>query len=216
MHTTVVGGRVTGFDYRTPEPTDITFSPLTIAQMFDDVESFLTSEDFPNEGISVTGSALYDARYGYPNWIGLEIEVTDPQAAAEAGFPPRLVMTVSEVVPLPIDPDSELEAARSRWASAGLDSYTFDITVHDISTADFTDTFTVTVERAAIVAVSQNGYVYPPEGVELPTIEEVFEMLAKWQLAGFEFDAIYDVALGFPAVVITDDPEGSLSISLHR
>ena len=37
MHTTVVDGRVVEFESRTPEPTDITFSPLTITQMFDDV-----------------------------------------------------------------------------------------------------------------------------------------------------------------------------------
>ncbi|MDH3249875.1 MAG: DUF6174 domain-containing protein [Acidimicrobiia bacterium] len=216
MHTTVVDGRVTEFDARTPEPTNITFSPLTIAQMFDDVEAFLSGEDFPDEGISVTGSALYDAEYGYPMWIGLEIEVTDPQVAAEAGLPPRLVMTVSDLVPLTVDAGSDLVAARATWETAGLADYTFDIVFHDIGDADFTETFTVTVERGVIVGVIQNGYEYPPEDVEIPTIDEVFETLVNWQMAGRVFDAIYDVELGYPSVVITNEPEGSLSISLHR
>ncbi len=38
----------------------------------------------------------------------------------------------------------------------------------------------------------------------------------NWQLAGRTYDVIYDAEFGYPAVVVTDDPEGSMSISLHR
>ena len=216
MHTTVVDGRITGFESRTPEPTDITFSPLTIAQLFDDVEAFLSGEDFPDEGISVTGSALYDEKYGYPTWIGLDIEVTDPELAAEAGLPSRLVMTVSDLQPLTLDPGSDIEEARSKWVAAGFDDYTFDIVFHDIDAGDYSEAFTVRVEAGAIVSVSEGGYEYPPADVEVPTIEELFDTLEKWRLTGRTFDAIYDAELGYPAVVITDQSEDSVSISLHR
>ena len=216
MHTTIVDGRVADFDYRTPEPTNITFSPLTIAQMFDDVEAFLNGEDFPDDGISVTGSALYDAEYGYPTWIGLDITVTDPEAAAEAGLPSRLVMTVSGLQPLEPDPTGDLAAARAKWDAAGLDDYSFDIVFHDIAAADFSETFTVRVEAGVIVSVSENGYEYPPGDVDVPTIDGLFDVLSGWELAGDAFDAIYDIELGYPSVVITDEPQGSLSISLRR
>ena len=216
MHTTVVDGLVTDFESRTPEPTDITFSPLTIAQMFDDVEAFLTGEDFPNEGISVTGSALYDEEYGYPTWIGLDIEVTDPELAAEAGLPSRLVMTVSDLQPLTLDPGSDLEAARAKWDAAGFDDYAFDVVFHDITAADYSETFTVRVDSGVIVSVSENGYEDPPADVEVPTIEELFDTLENWQLEGRAFEAIYDSGLGYPVLVVTDDPGGSVSISLHR
>ena len=216
MRTTVVDGRITDFESRTPEPTDISFSPLTIAQMFDDVEAFLSGEDFPDEGISVTGSALYDEEYGYPTWIGLDIEVTDPELAAEAGLPSRLVMTVSDLQPLTPEPGSDIEKARTKWVAAGFDDYTFDIVFHDIDAGDYTEAFTVRVEAGEIVSVTEGGYEYPPGDVEVPTIEELFDTLENWRLAGRTFDAIYDVELGYPAVVITDEPEGSVSISLHR
>jgi hypothetical protein len=217
MRTRVVDGLVTDFDTRTPEPTDITFSPLTIAQMFDDVEAFLSGEDFPDEGIRVTGSAHYDDEYGYPTWIGLDIEVIDAEAAAEAGLPPRLVLTVSDLERLNPDPGGDLSAARAKWVAAGLDTYTFDIEFHDVVTADYSETLTVRVESGIIVSVSEDGTEYLPGDVEVPTVDELFDALGSWQLSGREFDAIYDSELGYPAVVVvTDDPEGTMSIRIHR
>ncbi len=219
MRTTVVDGLVTAFDSRTPEPTDITFSPLTIEQMFSDVEAFLAGEDFPSEGIRVTGSALYDEQYGYPVWIGLDIEVTDPEAAAEAGFPPRLVMTVSSLEPLISDPASEVEEARAKWRSQAIDTYTFDIVFHDIVEADYSEAFTVEVESGVIVSVTENGYEYPPEDVEVPTIDELFDAIVNWQLSGGTVDAIYHAELGYPTVVIAAEPDGtstSVSVTLRR
>jgi hypothetical protein len=220
MRTTVVDGLVTGFDTRTPEPTDITFSPLTIEQLFSDVEALLSGEDFPLEGIRVTGSALYDGEYGYPVWIGLDIEVTDPEAAAEAGFPPRLVMTVSDLNPLVSDPSGEVEQSRARWESFALDGYTFDLVFHDIETADFSDAFMVEVIGGEVVSVVQNGYDFGPDGVEgVGTIDELFDSIASWELAGHSVDVIYDAELGYPAVVIAVAPDGtdnSVSVSVHR
>lgn len=219
MHTTVVDGRVAGFDFRTPGPTDITFSPLTIAQMFDDVEAFLEGEEFPDEGIRVTGSAQYDERYGYPVWIGLDIDVVDPVAAAEAGLPARLVMTVSDLAPLESDPTSEVERARALWAAHGLDSYSFGIVFHDVAAGDFTDEFTVEVVDGVIASVVQNDYELSPGDVEIPTIDEVFDWIATLHQTGATVDAIYDAELGYPALVVVirpDGTDGTISISLRR
>ncbi len=219
MRTSIVDGLVTEFDARPPEPTDITFSPLTISQLFEDVEEMLSGQDFESEGIRVTGSARYDEEYGYPIWIGLDIDVLDPQAAAEAEFPSRLVMTVSDLVPLEPDPSSEARQARAKWSAAGLDTYIFDIVFHDVEAGDFTDEFTVEVVDDVVVSVVQNGYEYPPEDVEVTTIDGIFDMLSKWEVAGSSLDVIYNVELGYPAVVVAVHPDGSsgvFSISLRR
>jgi hypothetical protein len=217
MQTRVVDGLVTEFDFRTPEPVDVTITPLAIAQMFDDVETLLSGEDFEDDGIRVTGSALYDAKYGYPVWIGLAIEVLDPEAAAETGFPSRLVMTVSDLAPIESDPLSEVQQARLEWNAQGLDTYTFDIVFHDVETGDFTDEFTVRVVDDVIVSVTQGGTEFAPE--EFETIDELFDSIALWQRSGSRVDVIYNTELGYPAVIVALHPDGSsgtLSITLRR
>jgi hypothetical protein len=124
---------------------------------------------------------------------------------------------VSDLERLNPDPGGDLSAARAKWVAAGLDTYTFDIEFHDVVTADYSETLTVRVESGIIVSVSEDGTEYLPGDVEVPTVDELFDALGSWQLSGREFDAIYDSELGYPAVVVvTDDPEGTMSIRIHR
>lgn len=210
----VVDGVVKRFEPHTPEETNVTFSPFTLDRLFVDLEEMIAGQH--DDGVLVTGSALYHEQLGYPTWVGLDLEVTDNEAVGGISIPPRLVIAVSELEQLSPDPVSELEEAMARWSSAALDSYTFDIVFHTVEAATFTDTFTVRVQDGVIVSVTENGYEYTPDEVELPIIDDLFDAIADLQFAGYPVDVIYDAELGYPAVVITDEPGTSVSISLHR
>lgn len=52
-----------------------------------------------DNGIRVSGSALYDGELGYPVWIELDLEVVGPNGSSiEPPLPDRMVFTVSGLV----------------------------------------------------------------------------------------------------------------------
>lgn len=220
MWTRVVNGLITDFDMQTDDDR-VQVSAITVDSIFDDLVGILAGEDAPN-GYSVAGSALYHEELGYPVWIGLDMAVVDPDAVGDdPPFPPRLVITIDELTERVPDPDIDLADARARWASAGLESYTFDIVFHDIVEADVAESFTVVVEENEIVAISDpdGGYEYPPEDVLALTVEGLFEWIEQYRLEGATVDVIYDVTHGFPAVITATRPEGwsqVISLDLHR
>ncbi len=214
MRTRVVDGLVSEFETRTPEPTDVSFSPLTIDQMFGDVEAMLTVETVDG-GYRVTGSALYDDRYGHPVWIGLDLEPVEPESGTDPPLPDRLVLMITAFEPLELSPSGDLTDARARWEAAGLDSYSFDVVFHDVEAADFTETFTVEVVEARVVSVLQNGYDFGAEGVEgIGTIPDLFDQIESAQSAGGSAEVTYDTELGYPSVIVFGLGSGGTAVSV--
>ena len=206
--TRVENGLVTDWSEVFVRETDSTVTPITINQLFADLEEMIGSgEAFVDSGLSVTGSALYDAEYGYPVWIGLDIEVVDPQSPA-ASLGPRLVFVISDFNAIAVeDAASELNLARQRWLASGITSYTFEVTSHDVEEASFSDPYLVTVRDGELVEITQNGEL--AELGEDVTVEVIFEMIARLSADGVDVDAIYHTEFGYPVVVLFIAPDGS-------
>lgn len=206
--TRVEDGLVTDWSEVYLRETDTTVTPITIRQLFEDLEEMIGGSDaFVDSGISVTGSASYDPDHGYPVWIGLDIEVLDPQAEA-AALAPKLVVVISDFAPIAIDDAaSELNAARSRWANAGLSTYTFQITSHDVDEASFSDPYFVVVRDGQVTEITQNGE--PSELGEDVTVEGVFAMIDGLTADGVNMEVLYHAELGYPVLVLFTALDGA-------
>lgn len=213
--TRVVDGRVTSFEVL-PAGADVTVPPVTIDQMLTDLEELFSGVEVI-EGYDVTGSARYDPVDGHPVWVGIDIDVVDPETIGDAPpLPSRLIMTVDDFVRLEGGADADLAAARARWAEAGLTDYSYDVVFHDVESADYTDPYTVRVERGAIVSVVQNGSDAGSGEVAIPTIDELFELIETARLDGADVDALYDAETGHPSLVVVSRSDGSSEVvSVH-
>ncbi len=216
MHTEVVDGRIASFDFETPRSDEITVSPITIDQLFRDVESMLSGEII--DGTRVSGSALYDDEWGFPVWIGLDIEVVDLDGSSiDPPLPDRLVFAVSGLAPIGTNGLGDSESARATWDALGRDTYTYEIVFHDMEAAGFSHPLTVEVVAGEIVSVTQNGLEIRVVETEIPTIDDLFDMISLWTGDGSQVDVIYDIEHGYPSVVVAVHPDGSafaVSVSL--
>ncbi len=205
LWTKVVGDRIV--DHRVAVDTEASLSPITIDDMLDDLAELLTT-GFSEDGVRVTGSAQFDADLGYPVWIGLDIEVEDPNGEL-AHLPPRLAIAVTDFAEF--EPDAgdtfgsdltDLEEARARWTEAGLEDYRYELSIHDIATADVSAVYMVSVAGGDLVTITEGGV--PAETPQVPahTIEEWFDLIVLWTQNGRQVEALYDASTGHPVIVV--------------
>lgn len=194
-------------DYQ--QETDTPISPLTIDMMFDDLAEMLSlAEGVEADGVRFTGSASYHPELGYPTWIGLDIEILDPES--QLGFlPPRLIFSVDRFMALDLDakaePTTESDEARVRWEAAGPTSYQYELRIHDIEHASFTDPYVVSVTRGVVSSIEyQGGLVDDPPEVALP-IDMLFDLIDSRIFSGDTVDALYHGVLGYPVLVTVHD-----------
>lgn len=207
--TRVEGDRITDWSVEFSENTDTQISPITVDIMLDDLEEMISLTDgVVEEGVRFTGSAVYDAQYGYPVWVGLDIAILDPTSEL-AELPPRLVFTTEDFTPVEpsAGPESldELEESRALWEAASPSDYSYDMTVHDIENASYTDPYSVTVIDGVVVRVESRGQVVDDIPAPALTIDALFDLLERWIADGITVDALYDAKLGYPVFVAARD-----------
>lgn len=218
LWTRVEGDRIT--DWEVDLETDASLTPVTVDELLADLAE-LFGIGINEAGVRITGSAQYHPELGYPTWIGLNIDIEDPEGEL-AYLPPRLVFTVRDLVAIepelntdPVSSNAEFTAARELWVATGPLDYTFELTVHDIVTAEIGDALTVTVVDGEVVDVTLDGQSVESASVPVYSIDQLFEVMALWKQSGTEVAALYDQADGHPVTVIrrSDEP---LVISIHN
>lgn len=102
------------------------------------------------------------------------------------------------------EPSPDLEAARQRWAAAGLDAYTLTLErICFCPSPDFTGPFDVTVRNGAIDTVELNGATVDDErGM---SVAALFELIDDAYAQGAEQVTVaFDAELGYPTRVSID------------
>ncbi|MDH3307232.1 MAG: DUF6174 domain-containing protein [Acidimicrobiia bacterium] len=185
-------------------------SPITIDTMFSDLAEMMASDGgLVETGIRFSGSAQYDADFGYPVWVGLDLEILEPDSLL-ATLPPRMVFVVTDF--RAIDPAAAitgdgLDQAMARWRSAGLVDYEYQLTVHDIVTASLSPLYTVTVAGGRVVTVTLDGQPVTDLDTASSTIDDLFALIQEAAGQGMEVEALYDAELGYPVLVIIHEPD---------
>lgn len=221
--TRVEGDRIVDWSVEFSDHPDTQISPITVDIMLDDLEEMMSlAEGVVEEGVRFTGSAAYDSQYGYPLWVGLDIEILDPSSEL-AELPPRLVFTIEDFIPVEASDDpvnlEELEKARALWEAASPSDYRYDMTIHDIENATFTDPYTVTVSDGVVVRVESQGQLVDDIPAPALPVDMIFDLLERWIADGITVDAIYDAKLGYPVFVTALDaqtPDFIQSFSIAR
>lgn len=219
----VEGERIIDWTVVFDDGTGASVSAITVDQMFDDLHLMLSSaEGVVDSGVRFTGSAEYDSDLGYPRWVGLDIEIVDPTSEL-AYLPPRLVFSVEEVVPIEATGQSaepsDLRHARALWEEAGYTDYEYQLTVHDIVEASFSDPYTVTVRDGEVESITSSGQ--PVSVIEAPAlpVDGLFDLIDAQIEQGAIVDALYHEGLGYPVLLIVQDKgasEVSVTISIHE
>jgi len=218
MDVVVEGNRVVDWTADFEEEAQV--SPVTMDVMFDDLAELAAAAEagLVEDGIRFTGSAEYHAEFGYPVWVGLDIEVLDAESDLSY-LPPRLIYTVTDFAA--VDPAGfpadDLAGARQRWMVAGVADYEYELTVHDIESASFSDPYLVTVHEGT-VSVSSGGDPVSTIGVPAYSVDEMFDLIELWRQAGSRVEVLYDESWGFPVFVSvqTSDAEVPQAWSIGR
>jgi hypothetical protein len=190
-------------------------TPITIDQMFDDLADLVAAGgSIEDAGLRLSGSAQYHPTLGYPEWFGLDIEVFDNEGIF-GSLPPRLVFIVSDLTPIAPDEvgtDNDLEKARTRWEAIGPASYTYELTVHDVASGEFSDGYLVAVVDGSVVEVSQNGT--PVEYADVPaaSIDDLFDQIELSIGEGSQVDVLYHDQLAYPVLVAVTTSASSMTI----
>jgi hypothetical protein len=178
-------------------------SPITIDQMFSDLVLMLSAaEGVVTGGARFTGSADYHPELGYPVWVGLDIEVLEPGSELSE-LPPRLVFSIDHLVAVdePEDDSDDLTTARERWEAAGVDDYRYQLTVHDIVEASFSEPYLITVAGGEVAAVEPGD-----PGLDFPlTIDGLFDFAGEAGASDTVVDGLYDQTLGYPVFLVVRD-----------
>ena len=189
-------------------------APSTIDQLFADLHDLISAGEIVEAGATITGSAGYHPEFGYPTWIGLDIEVLDPESDL-AALAPRLVISVRDLEPQDLAA-SEHARAVERWARTGPDDYRYELTVHDIVEASFGPPHVVTVEGGVVVSVTAEGSEVEFEEVPAYTVDDLFARIDAWGSQGWDVDVLYDARLGHPVLVTASRGNESMVFSIDR
>lgn len=220
--TRVEGGQIVDWSVEFGEEPDTSISPITIDTMFEDLAEMVSlAEGVIEEGVRFTGSAAYDPQYGFPAWVGLDIEILDPDSEL-ADLPPRLVFSIEDFTPVATSvtqSQSQLEEARELWDDAGPANYRYEMTIHDIENASYTEPYVVTVSDGVVVRVESQGRVVDDVPAPALTIDMIFDLIAQRTDDGDLVDVLYHSKLGYPvfAAIRDAEVEGSLqTFSIDR
>lgn len=210
----IEGTRVVDWDVAFTDGVGAQLSPLTIDAMFDDLSELLESPDgFTEDGVRYRGFVQYDSDVGYPWWVALEIEVLDPDSEY-ADLPERLVTSVTRLDPVQpggdVEADATLEAARVKWEATGLDTYTYELTIHDVGNASFSDVYVVAVENGVVTAITQDGLHVTTENATLLPVEGLFDLIKSHLAAGHLVEALYHHILGYPTFIAIQTTDGNV------
>lgn len=222
IRTRVDGDRIVDWEVVFADESGVQASPITIDEMFDDLAELLSAaEGIETDGLRITGSAVYHPELGYPTWIGLDIEVLDPDSEL-AFLPPRLVFANDQFTAVEpaddFDPVTDVDYARTRWEDAALASYRYELRIHDIEDASYTDPYLVTVVDGTVDSVEYQGrLIDDPPSFALP-ITMLFDLMEDRVRSGDTVEALYHDELGYPVFVSIEDTstEAPEVFSIHE
>lgn len=221
LYTEVRDGDVTDWEVLSDPTGPTTITPLTLDDLFRDLRDLVhAGEAGLVEGtIRFSGSARYDEEFGYPVWVGLDIELleADPMIE-ELGLPGRVVFVIENFNALgpatevpPKDPLLELEAARSRWAAQNPTTYVYELTFHDVQAGDFSGPYRVVVNAGSVASITFEGVEVEIADLPAGTVDQYFDLAEDLLMEGELVGIIYDRAYGYPAL-LEDGPAGFISI----
>ncbi len=217
IRTRVEDGQVIDWEVEFGGPDTPSVTPITVDTMLSDLaDLFGSAEGVEVEGVRFAGAARYHPEFGYPEWVGLDVEVLDASSDL-AILAPRIVFIVTEFETVePATMNDDLAAARERWVSTGLDSYSYQLTSHDVEAGSFSDPFRVTVADGAVVSVTLEGI--ETELPDLPAypIDELFDLLAEWMASGINIQVLYHDQLGHPVLVMVGLDDRTLAFSIDQ
>ena len=190
-------------------------APSTIEQLFADLHDLISAGELVEAGVKLTGSAGYHPEMGYPTWIGLDIEVLDPESEL-AALAPRLVVAIRDLKPQEDLAASEHARAVERWSQRGPGDYRYELTIHDISEASFGPPHQVVVRDGAVASVTVEGTEIDPESVPAYAIDDLFAEIDSWRAEGWDVDVLYDMRLGHPVLVTASRGTESVVFSIDR
>lgn len=221
--TRVEEDRIVDWEVEFAEEPGTQISPITVDVMFDDLaEMFSLVDGVVTDGVRFTGSAEYDAVLGYPTWVGLDIEVLDPTSDL-AVLPPRLIFSIDDFTA--VDGGSgptaaeDLVEARGLWDESGLTSYSYELRIHDIVNASFSEAYVVTISDDVVASVESavgTADTIPPTA---NTIDALFDLIGEALAKGETVEALYHHDLGYPVFVAIrdpDDPSAPMAFSIHN
>ena len=189
-------------------------APSTVDQLFADLHDLLSAGELVEAGARISGSAGYHPELGYPTWIGLDIEVLDPDSAL-AALAPRVVIAIRDLAAQDLAA-SEHSRAVERWSRTGPLDYSYELTVHDIAEASFGPPHQVTVSNGAVVSVSVEGAEVEPGSVPAYAIGDLFALIDTWRADGWTVEVLYDARLGHPVLVTASQDDESMVFSIDR
>ncbi len=103
LYARVVGDKVVEQIFEPAGDSGEEASGETIDELFRDLSDLFSSDGgLVDSGVLINGTAEYDPDYGYPNWIGLDLEILEPDEWNQQ-LPPRLVYMISRFTPLGMD-----------------------------------------------------------------------------------------------------------------
>ena len=127
-----------------------------------------------------------------------------------------MIFSIEDFTPVAADEEfealTELEEARTRWEANGPLNYRYELTVHDIDTASFTDPYSVTVSEGVVVRVESKGQVVDDIPAPALAMEMLFDLIARHAVDGDGVDALYDSKLGYPVFAAIRDAESGHSV----
>ncbi|MFZ0626750.1 MAG: DUF6174 domain-containing protein, partial [Acidimicrobiia bacterium] len=114
------------------------------------------------------------------------------------------------------EPTAELEAARGKWRATALTNYSYELTIHDIQTATFTDPYRVVVGDGEVTSVSQGGNPVIEWDPAMLPIEGMFDLIGAHLAAGDIVETLYEDGWGYPVLITIrgSDSDFVLVISL--
>ncbi len=201
MWTQVQGDRVIDWEAQLRNPDEDT-GPLTIDTLLDDLEDLFQAGAIEESGVRFTGSAQYDPVLGYPTWIGINIEILQPDFE-NVGFPPRIVFVIDQFDASP-PTLLDLTAARQTWEAAGWENYRFEMTVHVDNGKPVRDQYVTTILFGDLYSVDLNGVTTDNPYHPVWPIPELFDQMEMWRQVGFDVEATIDDR-GHPTEISVSD-----------
>lgn len=215
MWITVDGDRIVDWNTEFDESGEMSVSPLTMDDMFEDLADMFEAGSIEDSGVRFSGAAQYDPVLGFPSWIGLDIEVIDP--GSELAFlEPRFIFTVNDfkaVDPQPNPSYQDLDNARLNWMTTGLEDYTYELSQLEVDgdlplneDGSFADPYLVSVENGEVVSVKRFGVESETPGdVPIWTIPQLFDLIELWRQSGLKVEALFSAENGHPVIVSAFD-----------
>jgi hypothetical protein len=184
------------------ERGDSEVAPITVDQLFADLRQLISEGEVVSGGARITGSASYHPTLGHPMWVGLDVEILDPDSEL-GSLPPRLVYVVHGLVEA-TGSLADGERAMARWAEVGPVDYVYDLTIHDIEEGSFSAPHNVVVFGGVVTSVTLDGVEIHPDNVPAFAVLDLFDEIESWRGVGYEVDVLYDERLGHPVFVIVN------------